>query len=264
MNLKTGVAFVGSLIGLGGAAGVYFGIGANWVALGVIVGVGVIGYIVGAVAAAPTSRSTEFGEFMRGLLVGFNAGANGFIAFVIVNMIGGLGAGLGVGIALGLVNYLCVFGPVSQSQVFQGFAGWLTLLMPMSWPIAALGLAFLLLSVLLTLVTFAQVGYLRVRSLKVDWKTGTVFLKGGLIANLNYLDTAFNMGNFSFVDEKSSNWHIEHEAGHTLNLTAFGSVFHLMGALDENVIRRGSNAFSERLAESNSSGTSGSNIPMWT
>ena len=71
------------------------------------------------------------------------------------------------------------------------------------------------------------------------------------------------MGNFSFVDYKSSGWHMEHEAGHTLNLAAFGSVFHLIGALDENATTRGANAFSERLAESNSTGVRGSNIPMW-
>ena len=38
----------------------------------------------------------------------------------------------------------------------------------------------------------------------------------------------------------------------------------LIGALDENIIQRGANALSERIAESNHSGTSGSNIPMWT
>ena len=94
-----------------------------------------------------------------------------------------------------------------------------------------------------------------------DWSTGTLFIKGGLVANLNYLDTAFNMGNFSFVDYKSGAWHKDHEAGHTLNLAAFGSVFHLIGAVDENVFR-GANAYSERIAESNSS-SGGSMIAMW-
>jgi len=102
---------------------------------------------------------------------------------------------------------------------------------------------------------------LRVR-IGAQIETGTFFMKGGLAANLNYLHTAFNMGNFSFVDYTSGYWHKEHEAGHTLNLAAFGFIFHLIGAIDENIFRR-ADAYSERLAESNASGDSGSNIPMW-
>jgi hypothetical protein len=106
-------------------------------------------------------------------------------------------------------------------------------------------------------------GYFRVLGLRLDWKTGTFFQKGGFISNLNYRNTAFNMGNFSFVDKGSEKgWHIEHEAGHALNLAAFGSVFHLIGALDENVLGRGNRAYAELLAESNSSGGSDV-IPMW-
>ena len=71
-----------------------------------------------------------------------------------------------------------------------------------------------------------------------------------------------NLSFDSFVDMNSNAWHIEHEAGHTLNLAAFGCFFHLIGAFDELVIR-GGNAYSERLAESNSSGTGGNNIAMW-
>ena len=57
--------------------------------------------------------------------------------------------------------------------------------------------------------------------------------------------------------------HMDHEAGHTLNLGAFGFVFHLVGAIDENATPRKSNALSERIAESNDTGTAGTNIPMW-
>src|SRR6185503_4764568 len=117
-------------------------------------------------------------------------------------------------------------------------------------------------SAFLTIITGGKVEYLRVQALRMDWKTGTTFVRGGLIANLNYLDTAFNMGNFSFVDAKSNDWHIDHEAGHTLNLAAFGSVFHLIGAFDENVLGRGHQALAERIADSNSC-SGGSNIPMW-
>ncbi len=135
-------------------------------------------------------------------------------------------------------------------------------LLPMSWLIVGLGLLFYIVSGLLHLVTGGRVPCLRLLESGVDWKTGTFFVKGGLVANLNYTD-AFNMGNFAFVDFQAGAWHKEHEAGHTLNLAAFGSFFHLLGAVDENVVpRRHGNVYSERLAESNSSHSSGSNIPV--
>jgi len=264
MKLKTGIAFLGALVGIGGAAGLYFGLGVEWIALGVFAGVALLGYIIAAAAAAPANKITGFGEFMRGFLIGINTGLNGLVAFALFDYIAGLEAGIAVGIILGLFNFLCVFSPISQSGVYQGFIGWLAWLMPMSWLIVALGLVFLIVSWLLHLVTGGKVPYLRIEDMKIDWKTGTIFVKGGLVANLNYADTAFNMGNFSFVDYKSGAWHMEHEAGHTLNLTAFGSLFHLIGALDENVIPgRGARAFAERIADSNDSGSGGSNIPMW-
>jgi hypothetical protein len=263
MKLKSVTALIGALIGIGGITGLYFGLGISWPAVAVVVGVAIASYIVAAVGAASRSSISAFGEFMRGWLVGLNVGLNGFLAFALMNLAGGLAAGIIVGLALGILNFLTVFEPISQSEVFQGFLGWLTWLMPMSWLVVGLGLVFYLICFLGHAFTAGKVPYLRVQALGADWKTGTFFVKGGLISNLNPIDTAFNMGNFSFVDYKSGAWHKDHEAGHTLNLAAFGSIFHLIGALDENVFRRGANAFSERLAESNSSGTSGSNIPMW-
>ena len=200
---------------------------------------------------------------MRGWLVGLNTGLNGFIAFALIQLLAGTTAGIIVGAVVGLINLLTVFAPISQSEVYQGILGWLTWIMPMSWLVVGLGLLFYLVCFLGHAVTGGQVNYLKVQALSADWKTGTFFIKGGLISNLNPIDPAFNMGNFSFVDHLSSGWHKEHEAGHTLNLAAFGSIFHLIGALDENLLRRMGNAYSERIAESNDSGSSGSNIPMW-
>ncbi len=263
MQLKSWIAFVGALATIGVVAAVYFTLGIGWISLGVVVGVGVVSYIVAAVAAAPLTSTNAFGEFMRGWLVGLNTGLNGFLAFALLNAIAGLAPGTILGSILGLVTLLTIFRPLSQSEIYQGFLGYLNWVMPMSWLIVALGFLFYVVSLLLHAVTVGRVPYLRIQAFAVDWKTGTFFMRGGLIANLNPIDTAFNMGNFSFVDYKSSGWHMEHEAGHTLNLAAFGSVFHLIGALDENATTRGANAFSERLAESNSSGIHGSNIPMW-
>jgi hypothetical protein len=221
------------------------------------ISLGLVSYAIAALAA-----ETKFGEFMRGWLIGLNAGLNITLGFAIASVLAGREVAIVVSVLLGAINLLCVFAAVSQSTFFQGVIGWLNWLMPMSLPIVVFGCLFYLFSFLLHAVTLGKVEYLRVQSLGADWKTGTLFMRGGLVANLNYLDTAFNMGNFSFVDYKSRSWHKEHEAGHTLNLGAFGFLFHLIGALDENLIR-GAKAYSERLAESNSSGTGGSNIPMW-
>lgn len=263
MKLRTLIAFSGALVAALIVGGLYAALKLHWIVLVVIGSLSLVGYIVAAVAANSRSQTTVFGEFMRGFLVGLNAAANGVLAFSLIQTFAGLIGGLIVGLVLGILNLLVVLGPLSRSGFFQGVVGYLNWLMPMSWPIVALGFVFTLFSYFLHAVTIGKVAYLKVEKMRVDWKTGTVFIKGGLIANLNYLDTAFNMGNFSFVDYKSREWHIDHEAGHSLNLTAFGFIFHLIGALDENATPRGENAFAERIAESNSTGTSGSNIPMW-
>lgn len=260
MDLKSGIALVGALVAGAGIAILFAIVGVSWILLGVVVGVGVVSYIVAGVAASSLTEITTFGEFMRGWLVGMNTALNAVILF---SIIGGT-AGAVVGGVVGLVNLLAVFAPISQSDIYEGVLGWVNWFMPMSWLIVALGFLFTLISALLYLVSIGQVAYLKIDEADVDWKTGTFFIKGGLISNLNPIDTAFNMGNFSFVDTKSSVLHKEHEAGHTLNLGAFGSIFHLVGAIDENATSHGADAYSERLAESNDTGATGGNIPMWS
>lgn len=263
MRLRSWMALIGAAVGIGAVAALYFTLGIGWISLLIVIGVGIVSYIVAAAGSLSLTSTNVFGEIMRGWLVGMNSGLNGFIAFALINHLAGLAPGIIFGAVLGLVNLLTVFRPISQSEVYQGILGWMNWLLPMSWVIVGVGVLFYLVSFLLHGVTAGKVPYLRIVRLGADWKTGTFFIKGGLVANLNYLDTAFNMGNFSFVDYKSGAWHKDHEAGHTLNLAAFGWVFHLIGALDENATPRRANAYSERLAESNSSGTSGTNIPMW-
>jgi hypothetical protein len=262
MKLKSSIVLLGAFFSILVIAALCIGLKISWLTLGIVVILSVLGYIVAAVSAASRITTSSFGEFMRGWLIGLNTGLNGFLAFALFNYLGGIPVAIIIGASIALLNLITVFGPVSNNEVFQGILGWLTWLMPMSWLVVLLGAIFYLICLLGHAVTGGKVAYLKIQDAAVDWKTGTFFIKGGLISNLNYLDTAFNMGNFSFVDYKSNGWHKDHEAGHTLNLAAFGSVFHLIGALDENVFR-GSNAYAERLAESNSSGSSGSNIPMW-
>ena len=260
--LKTPLAALGAVAPFVAIAVLYFVLGAEWGALGVIVavcaGLCLLSYIVAAVSAV-----TSLGEFMRGWLIGLNAALNAVFGFAVGTWIGGTPLGAVFAAVLAVINLLCVIAPVTQNGFYQGVLGYWNWLMPMSWLIVALGFAFYVVSFVLHLVTAGKVNYLRIQDVGADWKTGTFFIRGGLIANLNYLDTAFNMGNFSFVDYKSDGWHKDHEAGHTLNLAAFGAVFHLVGAFDENVLRK-ENAYAERLAESNNPGSTLPQIPMWT
>lgn len=261
MRLRTWVALVGALVAAGGTVVLWLLVGVSWAGLGIVVGAVLVAYVLASLGSVPEHRTTGFGEFMRGFLVGLNAALNAFLALVLLDLFLPTAAAAAAGGGLGLLGMLSVLPPVSQGEFYQGLLGWLTWLMPMSWLVVALGLLFFLVCLLGHLLTVGKVSYLRVVDAAVDWKTLTFFLKGGVISNLNPIDTAFNMGNFSFVDMECERWHTEHEAGHTLNLAAFGSVFHLVGAVDENVLQRGADAYAERLAESNSG--AGPSIPMW-
>ncbi len=261
MKLKTGIAFVGTLVILIAIVLVFWVFGISWISAGIVAGLSLLLYILVAIGSSGTPGGFE--EFCRGACIGLNASCNGFIGFIVYGLIIGNTGGIVLGSVCALITVLTVFGSISQNEFFQGIAGWLTCFLPMSWLIVGVGFLFLVLSVLGAAFTVWQVNFLSIKGVRVDWKTGTLFIKGGWIANLNFRHTAFNMGNFSFVDKQSGRWHIEHEAGHTLNLTAFGSLFHLWGALDENVLQRGHQAFAELLAESNVPGTGISVIPMW-
>src|SRR5207237_4489052 len=199
MTLKTGPASIGGFVSAVGGAATYFALGASWSVLSLVAGISgalaLVSYIVAAVAV-----ETSFGEFMRGWLIGLNAALNITFGFVLGSMFAGTPGGLIAALALGLINLLSVFAGVSQSDFFQGVIGWLNWLMPMSWPIVALGFLCYVFSFVLYAVTAGRVEFLHVQDLGADWRTGTFFMKGGFVANLNYLHTAFNMGNFSFVD----------------------------------------------------------------
>ena len=97
----------------------------------------------------------------------------------------------------------------------------------------------------------------------VHGRTGTLFLQGGWIANLNREQTAFDMGHFGFVHKDSVSYYMEHETGHTLSLGAFGSVFHLIGFIDE-MSAAGDAAYSEQLAEGHDPCGTGPKLPMWS
>ncbi|MEN8206791.1 MAG: hypothetical protein ABFS24_12380 [Pseudomonadota bacterium] len=261
MKLHSLLSSIGALTGAALIAVLYFTIGLGWIMLTVVSIVILAAYITAAVSVKP---ALKLSEFSRGLLLGLNSCLNGFLVFSLMSTLSPVAAATIAGITIGVINFLTALHWLSQTEVYQGIIGWSNWVLPMSWPIVGLGLCFLLFSLLLAVVTGFRVNYLKLQGIKIDWPTGTIFIRGGLVSNINAWDTAFNMGNFAFVDMNSSHWEIKHEAGHTLNLAAFGWIFHLIGAIDEIVLHRGANAYSERIAESNDSGAGGNNIPMWS
>jgi hypothetical protein len=182
-----------------------------------------------------------------------------------------------IGIVLFLLGALSSIGVVSQSNIYQGIIGWTCWFAPMSWVVFMLALVALVVSIIVGLIiglptkwAVAKVGgdtgsVVAGKVATADWATGTFFIVGGIVANLNYAKTAFNLGNIGFIHRLSQGGdHREHEAGHNLNLAVFGWIFHLFGALDENMpgIGNGATAFAEQLAESNSAHAA-HKIQMW-
>ena len=258
---------LGALAGLVGGIGLGLfitkGFKANvlvgFVALVVLIGVSVGLYLVARKLSKTAGSFT--GEFMPGVLLGVNTGVNAALIAALVGPI--------VAIILCVLPALAVIEPVSRSDIYQAPLGWGNFLLPMSWPIVGLGLLFLIASGILALVNLAiRSTYLKIEKVKLQAKTGTTFLVGGLAGNANLSpdSTGYNMGTFAFlVHGKSSEYLFEHESGHTLNLAIWGPVIHLVGALDENVFGGHRNAYTELFAESNVAPSSrqGPIFPMW-
>lgn len=201
---------------------------------------GLVGAVAGAIVGGIAYGSWD--GALRGALIGFTAGVNFMIGSMIFGPI--------VGGALGLINFLAVIPPVAKSDVYQGILGWSSYLMPMSWPGHAIGLVLFTLNVAGYLITFGQVDALRIRDMRVDWKTGNIFTVGGWVGGLD--SRAFNFGAFSFVNpSRFVGGEIiaatfEHESGHMLSNAAFG-IFQATRVFEGG----GTDSFWERIAESN-------------
>jgi RHS repeat-associated protein len=218
--------------------------------LGIIIAIGVvaISYIV-----ADATAGTGFGEFMRGFMIGFNAGLNAAIAIALFGPV--------IGIALGVINFLAAFDGIASSPIYQGILAWSSWLMPMSWLATAIGLIFFVINIVVAFFTYWIPQWVggsgwdaaRINSVSIDWGTGTIVTHGGL---LTPVPGGYNLGNFAYINRNSafSPGLVSHETGHTLNVAAFGSIFHFVGAIDENVVPgRGANAYAEQLADSHDS-----------
>jgi hypothetical protein len=217
--------------------------------LAVYVGIVLIAYVIATVTLGSFAA-----EFVRGLMIGATAAMNWAVGSIVYGTI--------LATIVSVYAFLSIIPFLSRFSVYSGVLGYVNWLLPMSWLVVALGFSFFLLNLLGALIGLAGATFFQLEKVAFHWQTGTLFTKGGWISNLNPIDTAFNMGNFAFADVKFGEMAEDHESGHTLNLAAFGSAFHLIGALDENVIH-GAGAFSERLAESHVPNTTAPSLAMW-
>ena len=254
-------AIVGVIVGVVVAVAIVAAF-ATGIGFGILAVVGLIGLVTVSYVVAHNNQGNGIGEFFRGFMIGLNAGLNG--AFLTM-----MGGGL-LGGVVGTLIFLSAFDSIANNEVYQGILGWSNWLMPMSWLVLGLGAVMWVLNGLGHLIFWSipqlwggGVQFFRITGFKMDWSTGMLATRGGWVANLNNIDTAYNMGAFAYVDAKSSGWHLDHEAGHNLSLGAFGSIFHFVGFIHEMGTPAGASALSEQMAESNDPVGSGSSVPMW-
>jgi RHS repeat-associated protein len=243
-------AIVGVIVAIAVAALVIMTGGALGVVLGLALAIGLVtvGYVV-----ADATQGTAFGEFMRGFLIGLNAGFNAVLASALFGPV--------VGVTLGVINFLAAFDTIANSEVYQGILGWSSWLMPMSWLATAVGLIFFVLNVIPAIFTGNQVDAVRIENISIDWGTGTIVMEGGWLF-LPGFHGGYNLGNFAYITPGATV--TDHETGHTLTNAAFGSIFHFVGAIDENAIREDPHdAYAEKIAESHDPAPGFEIIPMW-
>ncbi|NTU97194.1 MAG: hypothetical protein HGA62_05170 [Chlorobiaceae bacterium] len=237
-----------SFLRVSGAIGGF--IAATAVAAVAVMTGGLPGMLVGAVlitslvavcyAAAGKTAGLASGGFMRGFLIGLDTGVNTVLSGVIFGPI--------AGIITGIVNVLAAFDFFTRSRLYQAVLGWSSWFMPMSWPATGLGLVCFLLNLIPAMFAANRSVRIKIHRLTLDRGTGTIVMEGGWTF-LPGFRGGFSLGNFAFVTMDSGV--TDHETGHTLNVAAFGSIFHFIGAIDQNIIRSvPENAYAERCADS--------------
>ncbi|MBC6461716.1 toxin TcdB middle/N-terminal domain-containing protein [Actinomadura sp. HBU206391] len=205
-----------------------------------------IGMVTVAYVVASSAGGTPLGEFARGFLIGLNGGLN-------------LALGAGVPAMIGLM--FAFEGEEFNLSFMRPVLGWSSWFAPMSWIATGVGLSFFLFNAM-------AAGYSRIvpggrggdwqkaqiSAVRVDWPTGAIVTQGGLTEPIG--SDGYNLGNFIYINRTASLDRgdvLGHEAGHTLNVAAYGGIFHFIGAIDENIgwPPRGAGALAELYAESN-------------
>ena len=235
----TGLSFwsvVGTFAGATAAAMVfpYFALG------GMMAGVmATAGFVTVAYAVADAAGGTALGELARGFMLGLNAGLNTALGGQPAAMVGW---------------FFALEGEEFNLQGMKPVLGWSSWFLPMSWIATGVGLAVFAFNAVAAVMLDFHVPA-RINTIKIDWQSGSIVTQGGLAQPIGA--AGYNLGNFIFIHRTSDVTDrgivVAHEAGHTLNVAAYGGVFHFIGAIDENIgfPARGARALAELYAESN-------------
>jgi hypothetical protein len=183
---------------------------------------------------------------MRGLMIGVTAGSN-FGIWSLIPIPGPF-----IGLYVGILGFLTVFPPISRNGIHQGFLGWSSWLMPMSYLATAVGFVLFVINLPFAVAAFG------LGAVRPDFLTGTIETTGGAVIGVTGFSGGFNLGNFTFITPGppaglafGAPSLSAHETGHTLNVAAFSAAFHWINAIDENPpITRRTLAYGELTAES--------------
>jgi hypothetical protein len=202
----------------------------------------------------PITVAASPGEFFgRGMLIGLSAAANSILLSLIPPPGGLISAWAFTVISLSAVIF------VARNRIYQGFLGWSGWLFPLSWLATAIGLILFLINF------FFAFGALGLAAFAVDFTTGTIETRGGLIA----FNGGFSLGNFTFLGSAVPAAFIfpgrftaasisSHETGHTLNTAATGGIVLWINMIDQSVFPARRNfAYGEMIAEGHARGLPG-------
>lgn len=162
---------------------------------------------------------------------------------------------------LALLPILVIFSSLAQSRIIQTLIGWTTWTMPLAWIPGVIGL--------LAFIPFAGFGLAQHGrdALRIDPSSGTLETQVDFssIPLVSPLAIGFSLGFFTFLNTNLTSPKSfltpsvsAHESGHTLNTGAFGGVFLLFNAVDENVFRTPTDSYyslGELYAESRAAGS---------
>ncbi|MEX2153784.1 MAG: hypothetical protein WD825_10640 [Gemmatimonadaceae bacterium] len=267
IGLSTGTALLIGLLSLFIATAIGYALAA----------VGTLGPIA-ATPLSPTATSplppAPLELFMRGFLIGMAASIN-FAGWSII-----LGNPI-VGAVAALITLGAAIPGLSAVLAYQILLGWTSIFMPM-------GYLFLIIPfglILFLLAVFPAIASGGPGALRFDVRTFTFEVTGGAFIGFMLSITpapfaGFNMGPFVFlslpavvppppVTTVQTPFAVpglsSHETGHTLNLAAFGSAYHWMNALDQNIppLARRSLAYGELTAESHAKRNFARHVTMW-
>ncbi|GAB4277634.1 MAG: hypothetical protein Kow0056_09290 [Coriobacteriia bacterium] len=204
--------------------------------------VGLVALVVGLYVAAHRSANSdsEAEESARAGLAVTNAALNASMLAGACPGAAGFAALVGLGAAKP---------EVARQPLFKRVLGWANWVLPMSWPVNAVGAAILAGNAIGHLVLGGRDERARIRSITLDASCGCIVVEGGILYAPAF-EGGFSMGVFTFITPGAQSV-LPHEAGHALNLAAFGWLFHLTGGWDRKLRRDPMKAYAERLAEGN-------------